>query len=179
MRSVLMVIAPQIFRDEEYVGPKAVLEDCGVSIVTASTRTGPCTGKLGTVVEATIAVQDCVASDYDAVVFVGGGGAEILFDDIYAHRLARDAYAAGKVVAAICIAPSILARTGLLKGIRATAFASRQGDLVGNGAIWTGEEVTIDGRIVTANGPGAARAFGEAVGRAIKACPPDRDRRGN
>ena len=51
--------------------------------------------------------------------------------------------------------------------MRATAFPDREDDLRARGAIWTGEPVTVDGRIITGNGPEAASAFGETVAEAL------------
>lgn len=167
MKKVLMVIAPQTFRDEEYAHPKEVLEARGAHVVTASTRTGTCTGKLGMSAEATLTVAQADAADYDAVVFIGGAGATVYFDDLHAHELARTAHASGRVTAAICIGPSILAHADLLRGVRATAFQSQHNDLVAHGAVWTGEPVTVDGSLITANGPEAAVSFGEAIANGI------------
>jgi protease I len=167
MARVLMVIAPAVFRDEEYEHPKEVLEARGATVVTVSRSAGTCTGKLGATAEATLALADATAADYDAVIFVGGGGAETYFDDPVAHNLARTADALGRVVAAICIAPSILARAGLLRGVKVTAFGSQEDDLRRHGARWTGAPVQVDGRIITANGPAAARDFGVAIADAL------------
>lgn len=168
MARVVMVIAPEVFRDEEYADPKAVLEASGHEVVTASTRPGTCTGKLGMSATAHVSVTDAAEEAWDAVVFVGGGGSAVFFDDADAHRLARETFARGALVGAICIAPSTLAHAGLLEGVRATAFASQEADLVAHGAIWTGEPVTVDGRIVTANGPEAATAFGQALAERLR-----------
>lgn len=167
MADVLMVIAPETFRDEEYEQPKGVLVAHGHAVTTASTRPGPCTGKLGLVAVADISIEDALPRPFDAVVFVGGAGSSVYFDDATAHRLAQTALERGAVVGAICIAPSILARAGLLRGVRATAYPTQEQDLTDHGALWTGEAVTVDGRIVTANGPEAAIAFGEAIARAL------------
>lgn len=163
MSEVLMVVAPVTFRDEEYAEPKSVFEGRGAHVTTASVAPGPAVGRFGLHATADIALADADPADYDAVVFVGGGGAEVFFDDEAAHRLARGAFDAGRVVAAICIAPSILARAGLLAGRSATAFESQEDDLVDHGAHWTGHTVTVDAPFVTGNGPGAAHEFGEAV----------------
>ena len=96
-------------------------------------------------------------------MFVGGAGAQVFFDDPDAHRSRRRPGRSGRVLAAICIAPSTLAHAGLLEGVRATAFPSQEQDLRAHGAVWTGEPVTVDGQIVTGNGPEAAEQFGEAV----------------
>ena len=167
MKSVLMVIAPQQFRDEEYARPRAILEERGAWVETASTRPGQCHGKLGMATKADLALRDADPADYAAVIFVGGGGAEVFFDDSAAHKLAQAMHEAGKVVAAICIAPSVLAHAGLLTGVSATAFSSQEEDLRAHGAIWTGKPVTVDGTIITANGPEASRLFGRAVAEAI------------
>lgn len=163
MKRVLMVIAQEMFRDEEYAAPKEVLEARGARVTTASRVAGACHGKLGMTAQATLAVADAAASDHDAVVFIGGGGAEVFFDDPAAHALARDAASHQLVLGAICIAPSILAHAGLLDGVRATAFPSQRDDLIAHGAVWSEGPVEIDGRIVTANGPDAARDFGLAI----------------
>jgi protease I len=162
-----MVIAQDIFRDEEYAQPKEVLESRGVDIVTASVAAGPCFGKLGMEATADIALANARHQDFEAVVFVGGAGASVFFDDPIAHDLATQMYQEGKVVAAICIAPSTLARAGLLRGRRATAFPSQADDLTARGATYTGASVEVDGSIITANGPEAATAFGEAIAGAL------------
>lgn len=164
MKSAVLVIAQEVFRDEEYAEPLAVLRRRGVLPVTASRTTGEAVGKLGLRVDVGMSLTDAAEQEWDAAVFIGGAGAADYFDDPAAHRLARETLEHGGVVGAICIAPSILARAGLLRGVRATAFSSQQEDVTGHGALWTGEAVTVDGRIVTANGPGAATAFGEALG---------------
>lgn len=167
MSKVLMVIAPTMFRDEEYALPREILLKAGADVVTASTESGVCTGTLGMKAEATIALAQADPDDYDAILFVGGSGASVFFDDPYAHSLAKHALEDMRVVGAICIAPSILARAGLLDGKRATAFESQEPDLVEHGALWTGEAVTVSGRIITANGPKAAHDFGTAVAHAL------------
>ena len=167
MPDVVMVIAPTVFRDEEYAEPKAILEARGAHVVTASVQPGECVGRFGLKATATISVADAAKRTWDAVIFVGGGGAAVFFDDEGAHALARAQAASGDVLAAICIAPSTLAHAGLLGGVRATAFPDREDDLRAHGAIWTGEPVTVDGRIITGNGPEAASAFGETVAEAL------------
>lgn len=169
MADVVLVIAPEMFRDEEYAVPKRVLEERGASTVTASRAPGEAYGKLGMVAPVDISVAEAAESAWDAVIFVGGGGAEVYFDDPSAHALARSVLANGGIVGAICIAPSILAHAGLLDGVAATAFPTQEGDLRAYGALWTGEDVTESLPIVTANGPEAAALFGEAIARALEA----------
>lgn len=167
MSTVLMVIAPTMFRDEEYAHPREVLLGRGARVITASVHPGECVGKLGMHVTADIGLRDAHAEKYDAVLFIGGSGASLFFDDPIAHALARTVHQTGAVLGAICIAPSILARAGLLKGRAATSFPSQEEDLRSNGAIYSNAPVQSDGRIITANGPDAAYAFGQAVADAL------------
>lgn len=171
MPNVVMVIAPNVFRDEEYAEPKRVLESRGATIVTASVAPGECIGKLGLRAEASISVAEASNREWDATVFVGGAGASVFFDDPSAHVLARHAAESGSVLAAICVAPSTLAHAGLLDGVKATAFPSQRDDLIAHGAVWTGDSVTVDGRLVTGNGPEAAVEFAEKIGDLLGLVP--------
>ena len=167
MPAVLMVIAQEMFRDEEYEHPREVFERRGATVTVASVEPGVCKGRFGLTAIADIALGEANAEEYDAVVFVGGGGASIYFDDPLAQSLAVTMYGGGKIVGAICIAPTILANAGLLKGKKATSFPSQEDVLRGAGVLYTGNPVQTDGRIVTAMGPEAAYGFGEAVGNAM------------
>ncbi len=160
---VLMVVAPSEFRDEEFAEPRALLERAGHRVVVASRSAGPCRGTLGATVQATLALAEVHADRFDAAVFVGGRGAETYFDDPEAHRVAVAFARAGKVLGAICIAPAILARAGVLAGRRATVYPSERAVLQAHRALPQRQDVVIDGRIVTASGPAHAAAFGRAL----------------
>ena len=167
-KQVVLIIAHEGFRDEEYTEPHAVLEDRGFQVTVASSSLETATGMLGAQVQPDILVSDIVVSDYAAIVFIGGPGAAEYWDDPTAHRIAQEAVAQGKVLAAICIAPVTLARAGVLQGKQATVFESATGEVEAGGAICTGESVVCDGLIITANGPGAARQFGETIATALE-----------
>ena len=117
MTTALMVIAPTVFRDEEYAEPKRVLEAHGVSVTTASVAPGECIGKLGM-----HATADTLGRRR--------GGSRVGRRRVRRRRrragvLRRPGRApfgyerrpkSGRVLAAICIAPSTLAHAGLLQG---------------------------------------------------------------
>jgi protease I len=110
-------------------------------------------------------LSDVHAADYDAIVFVGGYGYDM--NDPESYRVAQEAAAEGKVLAAICVAPITLAKAGVLKGKRATA--SFPGSMLeAEGATYTGTTVERDGLIITANGPAAARLFGQTIAAALE-----------
>ena len=164
-----MVVAPKDFRDEELFETKAVLEGHGYKVDVASEKVETARGMLGAEVDVDTDLHDVDVADFLAILFVGGSGAEGYFKSAKALNLARKANKQGKVVAAICIAPSILANAGILKGKRVTSWIDEKKNLRAKGATWLEEAVVTDGNIVTACGPKAARAFGEAIVKAIEA----------
>lgn len=165
---VLFIIAQKGFRDEEYFQPKKILEDAGYTVVTASAQSGPAQGKLGGAAVADIAIRDAVAIDYMAIAYIGGPGSADYFNDKAALVLAKEAYSEGRVVAAICIAPVILANAGILKGKKATVFPSEKDALTGAGADYSDVPVAVDGNVITASGPHAAQDFGEKILAALR-----------
>lgn len=163
MEKALIILAKEGYQDKEYEGTHVGLTSAGYEITVASTEEGECRGKFGGSVVSTTALRDVDVSKFEKVAFIGGPGAVALADDEDAKRIAQDAVRLEKKLGAICIAPIILARVGVLKGRRATVWDSGgiQAKLLQvEGAIYTGEDVTQDGDIVTANGPEAAEEFG-------------------
>ena len=163
MSNILMVIAQDMFRDEELFETKEELEKAGNTVKVASREIKFCNGNQGGEIMPDIALEDADLKDYDALVFVGGGGAKEYFDDKSVHEMARTAERDGKILAAICIAPVILAKAGLLFGRNATVFPTGAPEIIHKGAYYTEEDVTVDGKIITANGPKSSRAFGKMI----------------
>lgn len=168
MPKVLMIIAQVNFRDEELLETRKVLEAKGVKVKVAAPKLEKAFGKLGAEVMPDLSLEQIDLNDFDAIVFVGGPGAADYFEDRVVQQLAKDAFENKKVVAAICIAPSILANAGLLNGIKATAFPSEESNLRLNGAEYTGNVVEASGRIITGRGPEAAIEFGQRIAEALK-----------
>ncbi|NIA06329.1 MAG: DJ-1 family protein [Actinobacteria bacterium] len=167
-RKVLMIIASDKFRDEELFESRDILNQAGARITVASSKVGTVTGMLGGTAQVSLDIKQADAADYDAVIFVGGSGASEYFNDPTAHKIATDAAASGKVVAAICIAPSILANAGLLEGKKSTCYVSQKANLLSKQADYTGNSVEVDGNIITADGPNSSIAFGQAVLKALQ-----------
>lgn len=165
-----MVIAPRNFRDEELLVPKQLFEAKGWTVRIASKLHAgeSATGMLGARATIDSDIAQAQAKDYDAVVFVGGTGAATYFNDQTAHMLAWQAYDTGKVVGAICIAPSILANARVLQGKRATGFPSERENIQAKSAGYTGKDVEIAGRVITAKDPNSARKFAEAIAKLLE-----------
>ena len=163
MSKIVMVVAPDGYQDIEFEVPRDAFLAKGHEVTVASKRTKLAKGALGGATKVDSDISDIQMSEYDALVFIGGGGASVYFQDKVAHELAKTAHKQEKVIAAICIGPSILANAGILKGKRATAFPTEEGTLCDGGAGYSGDEVEVDGKIVTASGPPAAQKFAEEI----------------
>lgn len=165
-KKIVMIIAFEKFRDEEYSYPKEVFEKAGFEVVTASSKMGTATGKLGMKARVDITLDQVKVDDYDAVLFIGGPGSLDYYDNPTCHQIAVETIKEGKLLGAICAAPGIIAKAGVLKGRKATMFENT-GVLKENGATYTGKGVEIDGKIITATGPQTAKAWGEAIVRSL------------
>ena len=99
---------------------------------------------------------------FDMLVLPGG---KVGTDNLEAHAglmKILDSYAAaGKMVAAICAAPSVLGHRGILRGRKATCHPGFEKDLLG--AEWLAEPVVCDGNLITSRGVGTAIAFALAI----------------
>jgi protease I len=167
----LVIVAEEGYQDLEYSKLKEILEKSGVEVITVSKKIGICKGKLGGSIKATSSIDDIDVSDYDAIIFIGGPGSVRYQHDVQAHLTAQEAVNRDKVLAAICIAPTILAYADVLEGKKATVWNEdgHQRELLENqGAIYVAEDLVVDGKLVTANGPESAEKFGNKILEILK-----------
>ena len=100
----------------------------------------------------------------DAAILPGGiPGVDNLKADATVRKVCTEFAAAGKVVAAICAAPSVLAAFGILQGKKATVYPGMEDKLTAAGAEYTGLPITLDGNIITGEALGAAIPFALAL----------------
>jgi 4-methyl-5(b-hydroxyethyl)-thiazole monophosphate biosynthesis len=94
---------------------------------------------------------------FDALVLPGGGkGTDALLNDTRVVAAVQAFDAAGKYVAAICAAPTILSAAGILKNRKATCYPSVADQL---GKSYDDAPVIADGNIITSQGPATAMLF--------------------
>lgn len=167
MKKAAIIIASENFRDEEYFITKEVLEKKGISVKTVCDKT-KAIGKFGGEAEADILINDLNIDYFDAVIFAGGQGAVKLLDNELTYGIIRKAMLMKKIIAAICIAPTILAKAGVLKDKRATAWSSDMDKsaikiIQLNDGRYERSEIVKDGNIITAENAEFAEEFGEAI----------------
>lgn len=161
----LLVIAPRNFRDEELKYPKKILEENGIKTVVASTQRGECIGMLGMRVTPDLTIEEVDSKDYDLLVIVGGSGVMELRGESKLLELVREFDEGGKLIGAICLAPTILAESGILNGKEATVWPSTKAIdiLERSGAAYLKEPVVRYKNIITAEGPSVAKEFGNEL----------------
>jgi protease I len=164
-KSIAVIIAFSDFRDEEFFPLRNLFMVSGSKVTVVSTDPGQAQSSGGNNVPVEILLKDLQVKDFDAVVFIGGSGALADLDNQDAYRVAIEAVNRGKVLAAICVSPEILAKAGVLAGKKATVWTSQTDQsglqaLQANGAIFQDQDVVVDGKIITAAGPEATDSFG-------------------
>lgn len=162
-KSVLMVIAHQDFRDDEYVASHDLFTKAGITVTVASTDTTPARGSLSMIVTPDITFEEVVPDDYDAIVVIGGTGCETLWDNEVLHEIVREFHRESKTVAAICLAPVVLGRAGILKDINVTVYPTAQDEIDICGGVYTGANVEVCENIITSSGPRAAKDFAQTI----------------
>ncbi len=148
------------FEDIEALAPVDILRRGGVEVVTVSVAdTKHVETAHGITVIADKHISEIDTADADLLILPGGmpGTSNLLECQPLCEALIKQ-NEAGKNIAAICAAPMILGKLGILNGKRATCYPGFESHL--EGVDYTAELVTVDGNITTGRGPGAAMAFG-------------------
>ena len=155
------------FEEIEALTPVDVLRRAGFDVKTAAVGKGrdkTVLGAHGIPVCADLTMKEAkkLCPEPEMVILPGGmPGAKNLDGDADVDAYVMEAYARGAYIGAICAAPMILGKRGLLKGRRAACFPGFEKYL--DGADCTGGRVETDGKIVTACGMGAAGEFALAL----------------
>ena len=165
-KKVLLVVAQEGYQQVEYNEPKKILEDAGINVVTASTMSGAAIAKDGSSTKVDVLLSNVDVSSYDGIFFIGGPGALENLDNEASYRVIKDAAKLAKPLGAICVSPRILVKTGILTNKRATGWNDdHELDSIfrAYNVDYVPDDVVVDGNIITAVGPQAAKAFGKAI----------------
>ena len=153
------------FEEAEALVTADVLRRANLPVSLAGIGGEVVTGSHNITVRADVKVEDVALSNGDTVVLPGGmGGVASIEGSEAAMALAREA-AEKYRIAAICAAPTLLARAGLLpKGARCVCYPGMEGELSAAGAVPQMDRPTVvEGNLVTGRGPGSAFDFGRTL----------------
>ena len=137
-----------------------LLRRAKVQVVSASLDGDIITASRGTRLVADQTLDQVVDQEFDMIVLPGGlPGADHLRDDPRVIALLQKMAKNNKYTAAICAAPKVLAKAGLLEGKRATAYPGTLEKLALSDTSLSTAAVECDGKIITSRGPGTAMDF--------------------
>ena len=166
---MIYLFLSQGFEEVEALCPLDILRRAGLSVTTVGIGSTTVCGSHGIVVQADMLDADFAPNDIDNIdmVILPGGmpgslnlDASPVVDKALALAVQQDAY-----LCAICAAPLVLGRRGLLAGKAATCYPGFEDEL--HGATSIGGSVVRDGKVITATGMGVALDFGLALVSAL------------
>lgn len=151
------------FEEIEALTAVDVLRRAEVNVKTVGIEKAEAIGAHGITVKTDITVSEVLlTSELEAVVLPGGmPGAKNLYDCEAVLNAVRYAASNGKCVAAICAAPFILGRLGILNNKKAVCYPGFESELAG--AHIQSTATARDGNIITGNGPAAATEFAALI----------------
>mgnify|MGYP001091154840 FL=1 len=163
---VYILLAPG-FEEAEALVPADLLRRANIETALVTVTGKPVPGSHGITVTADIALEDVDLSKADMVVLPGGGlGYKNLGREPRVERLVKEAAEKGLWVAAICAAPTLFGKWGLLTGKDAVCYPGMEEGLTGAQARMDQRFVT-DGKIITGRAAGSAFDFGLALVEAL------------
>ena len=160
----ILILATDGYERSELRVPLEQLRAQGATVTIASLKSDPIKSwdkkNWGDTVDVDITVDRVSSRDFDALVIPGGQiNPDLLRVEPGAVNVVRDFVRAGKVVAAVCHGPWLLVEADVLRGRKATSYASIKTDLKNAGADWRDEPVVTDKGIITSRKPDDLDAF--------------------
>ncbi len=155
---MIYIFLAEGFEEMEALAPVDILRRAGLDVATVGVTGKVVSGSHKIPVTADITADEICFDNMEAVVLPGGlpGTHNLDANDVVRKSIdycvKNDKYAA-----AICAAPSVFGHMGILEGKKATCFPGFEKELIG--AEYTGDSVTVDGKIITAKGAGVSIEF--------------------
>ena len=155
------------FEEMEAICPADILRRGGVQVQFAGIGGRLITGGKGIQVQADCTVEELDLQAMDMIVLPGGlGGVHSMLASETAMDAVRYAWENGKYVAAICAAPSILAKLGITDGKKAVVYPGMENEM--GTAVMQSVNAVRDGSVITGRAPGAAMDFGLLLLQTLK-----------
>ena len=147
------------FEEIEFVTVADILRRAGLDVVTAGLAEGLIEGSHKIKMMPDTSLDKIKPEEFDAVVLPGGSPGFInLKNDERVLRILQDMNEAGKYVCAICAAPSVLIKAGVLEGRKATVSPAGREEMKAS-TEYVDERVVTDRKLVTSQSPGTAMEF--------------------
>lgn len=165
MKKILMVLAPKVFRDVEYIVPRAFFDAANFEVFTTSTELLS-VWRFGFKVNHKWLISDYKNDDFDAIVFVWWTWSLDLVDNDDLKQMANNYLNSWKIVASICAAPRNLLVWGVAKWRKLTwnNWDNNFEQLAKEyWAIADIKDVVVDWNLITWYWPEAVEAFSNTI----------------
>lgn len=169
MSKTALIVVHEGFEDIETAAPIDVLTRVKAAVTLAAPAAGPVKGAWGVTLIADAAIGE-IDGLYDALLLPGGlKNAQGLASDRRVLELISRHHEAGRIIASLCASPSLVLAeaAGILRGRSATGDPAFDDRLAAAGATATKKAVCVDGKLITATGPGTAIPFALTVAAAL------------
>ena len=167
-RSILLILAAKDFNEDEYLIVKSGLEKAGFKIFIASDAHSLCTGSKGMKVRADVSFFNMNERNFSALVIIGGSGIKPYWNNDQLQNLVISFHKQNKLIAAICSAPVVFSRAGLLNEKEATCYHSDIKELERDGAVFLDKSCIFRKNILTAQNASAAQEFTDLIAESLR-----------
>jgi 4-methyl-5(b-hydroxyethyl)-thiazole monophosphate biosynthesis len=155
----ILVPLAEGFEEIEAITVIDILRRADIDVVVAGLKDGLIEGAHKVKMQSDADLDRVDPDEFDGIVLPGGfPGYVNLEKDDRVLNIVKQMNRAGKCVAAICCAPSVLIKAGVLQGKRATVSPSGKAKVAAC-ARYSEDRVVIDGNLVTSRSPGTAMEF--------------------
>ncbi|KAH8280122.1 hypothetical protein KR018_008425, partial [Drosophila ironensis] len=159
-KSALVILAAGA-EEMEFIIAADVLRRAGVKVTVAGLNNAEpvkCSRDVSILPDASLA--QISGQKFDVIVLPGGlGGSKAMAESEAVGQLLQAQEADGGLIAAICAAPTVLAKHGIAAGKSLTSYPSMKDQLVGKYSYVDDQKVVQDGNLITSRGPGTAYEF--------------------
>lgn len=159
----IALFVADLYEDLEFWYPYYRLKEEGAEVVVVGPKLQHYKGKHGLEAQADQAIFAVKSEEFHALVIPGGYSPDHMRRVPEMVSFVRHMYDEGKLVAAICHGPWMLASADVIRGKKVTSFHSIKDDLIHAGAEWSDQEVICDGNLVTSRSPHDLPAFCRAI----------------
>lgn len=168
-RKSVLLLLPQInFNEKEFLTIKKKLQNRSINLFIASLKKEACRGEKNLIVFPDVDLFNIKSSNFEALVMIGGKGCYELAENESILRIVKNFFEKKKIIGAICGAPFILAKAGILTDKKIACHPSIKNYLNNFSAIVLPLDIVKDENIITAKDENCSEAFADTILEELK-----------
>jgi len=162
-RSVLIFLPANNFSEEEYNTSKLFLAKNDFRIFIGSDSVSLCKGDHDLKVKADVSLFNIHPENFSALILIGGAGVRAYWNNLALMSITKKFNEQNKIIGAICAAPVVLAKAGILNNQKSACFPADKNEMQKFGAIYSEEKIVVSENVVTASDISVSQEFIEKV----------------